>query len=98
MLIAGIQNRKGIGCDSLEHTATFDLLDDGRDKTFTIEGHMEGFLCPGDDFGDMKGLVCGEEYVIYDTRRREGHGVKEAGNKGSKAGLIGLFLIPKERF
>ena len=67
MLIADIQNRKGIRGHSLEHTAAFDLLDDGRDKAFAIEGHMERLLCAGDDFGDMKGLVGGEEYVINYT-------------------------------
>jgi hypothetical protein len=98
MLIAEIQNRKGIRGHSLEHAAAFDLFDDGGDKAFAIEGHMERLFCPGDDFRDMKGLIGGEEYVIDDTQPLLGHEVKEEGIKGSKAGLIGLFLIPWERF
>jgi hypothetical protein len=87
MLIGDIQNRKGIRCDSLEHTATFSLLDDGRDKAFTIEGHVEGCLCPGDDFGDMKGPVGGEQYVINDTHLRP------TGSSGFK---LRLFSLPQE--
>ena len=84
MLIADIQNRKGIRGHSLEHTAAFDLLDDGRDKAFAIEGHVEGLLCPGDDFRDMKRLVGGEEYVIDDTH------LGPTGSSGLKPRLFSL--------
>jgi hypothetical protein len=79
MLFADVQNRKGIGCDALEHTVTFDLLNDGRDKAFTIESHMERFFDPDDDLGDMERLVGGEEYVINYTQLTIGDEVKEAG-------------------
>jgi hypothetical protein len=92
MLIADIQNRKSIRGDSLEHTAVFDLLDDGRDKAFTIEGHVESLLCPGNDFRDMKGLIGGEEYVINDTH------LGPTGSSGLKPRLFSLYQELSDRF
>jgi len=92
MLIADIQDCKGIRGHSLEHTAAFDLLDDGRDKAFAIEGHMERLLCPGDDFRYMKGLVGGEEYVINDTH------LGPTGSTGLKPGLFSLSQELADRF
>jgi hypothetical protein len=62
-------------CLMIEKTSATYLAD-------TNESHAESFLCPGDDFRDMKRLIGRQEYVINDTQLIVGNEVKQAGLRG----------------
>lgn len=67
VLRLGPQNRKGVGCDPLKHTAAFDFFGHGRDQTFTVKLHMDIFFGKIDDLCDMQRSFCCKEYVISDA-------------------------------